>query len=301
MSCNCRWSATSKRSMLSARNSMQPRENSHSTPCSTPWRSWASATTLDSDGDHGDRTWDAVAAALAYYLREGVSPTTNGWQGYGSFGPMWIAPVGDGRSNLYPAEPAKVPEETREVWRALAVVETLDPLVRGRICDLLWELSDGPRPYAYAEAAVSCHLEHSRRENAAPSGRDKSARRAAALAATLNNRDAALRVVARDRAAGVCQLVGQPPATSSSIVVSGLQALVDHTHAKRHAPGATRIPTTETRGCAPSSSVHSRRIRHPVEQEELLDLAMAAAEDEQDGPAVARRADSGGRVRHRRN
>lgn len=94
----------------------------------------------DKDGGigDGDRTWDAVvAAALAYYLRDG-DPDDERLSAYGSFGPKWIAPVGDGQSNLYPAEPARLPEKTRETWRALAAVETLDPLVRGRLCDLLW-------------------------------------------------------------------------------------------------------------------------------------------------------------------
>ncbi|MCY3651048.1 MAG: hypothetical protein OXG40_14990 [Acidimicrobiaceae bacterium] len=228
----------------------------------------------DSDGDHGDRTWDAVAAALAYYLREGESDDER-LQGYGSFGPMWIAPVGDGRSNLYPAEPAKVPEETREVWRALAGVETLDPLVRGRLCDLLWELSDGPRPYAYAEAAVLCHLEHSRRENAEPSGRDESARRAAALAATLNNRT----LLSESLHAIEQRVANSLDSTCDEfeIVVSGLQTLVDYTYAKRH-----RQDTNPDDRDARVRALIERSLqtyRHPVEQEELLDLAMAAAED----------------------
>ena len=229
----------------------------------------------DPDSGLGDRTWDAVAAAMGYYLRDG-EPCKEGLEGYGSFGPMWIAPADGGRSNMYPAEPAKVLEETREVWRALAAVETLDPLVRGRLCDLLWELSDGPRPYAYAEAAVSCHIEHSRRENAEPCGRNESARRAATLAATLNN--PALLSNSLD---AIEQLVAGSLDTASDefgIVLGGLEALIDHADAekkRRNADSGDR----EARVRALIEQAR-RSYLYPHEQQEMLDLAVATAEDE---------------------
>ncbi|MDE0665218.1 MAG: hypothetical protein OXH67_06450 [Acidimicrobiaceae bacterium] len=230
----------------------------------------------DPDGDHGDRTWDAVAAALAYYLREGGSDDER-LQGYGSFGPMWIAPVGNGRSNLYPAEPAKVSEETREVWRALAAVETLDPLVRGRLCDLLWELSDGSRPHAYAEVAVSCHIEHSQRANAEPCGRDESACRAAALAATLNNP-----ALISESLHAIEQLVARSLDTTSDefgIVIRGLHALIDHTHGKRKRRQDVNPDDRDTRVRA---LIDCARQSYPYadEQQKLLDLAIAVTEDE---------------------
>ena len=230
----------------------------------------------DQDGGigDGDRTWDAVAAALAYYLRDG-DPDDERLSGYGSFGPMWIAPVGDGRSNLYPAEPARVPEETRAVWRALAAVETLDPLVRGRLCDLLWELGDGPHPYAYAETAVSCHIEHSRRENAEPCGRDESARRAASLAVTLNNQA----LIAESLDAIEELVAGSLDSMSDEfgIVNRGLQALIDHTHAKKRRRDA--MPDDRDARVRALIERSRQRYRHPDEQQEMLDLAIAAADD----------------------
>ena len=235
----------------------------------------------DQDGGngHADKTWDAVAAALAYYLREGESDDER-LLGYGSFGPMWIMPAGDGRSNLYPAEPAKVPEETREVWRALAAVETLDPLVRGRLCDLLWELGDGPSPHVHAEAAVSCHIEHSKRENAEPCGRDESVRRAAALATRLNNP-----VLISESLDAVEQLVTKSLDTASDefgIVIRGLQALIDHTSAKKN----HRRDADPDHRIARVRALIERSLQsycHPDEQQPMLDVAMAAAEDEQAG------------------
>lgn len=229
----------------------------------------------DPDSDHGDRTWDAVAAALAYYLREGGSDDER-LRGYRSFGPMWIMPASDGPSNLYPAEPAKVPEETRDAWRALAAVETLDPLVRGRLCDLLWELSDGPSPHAHAEAAVSCHIEHSRREKAEPCGRDKSARRAAALAATLNNQ-----TLLSESLDAIEQLIaGSLDAASDEfgIVIRGLQALVDHTHARRTRRNDADSDDRDSRVRALIERAR-QSYPYPDEQQEMLDLAMEAAED----------------------
>jgi hypothetical protein len=231
----------------------------------------------DQDGGigDGDRTWDSVAAALAYYLRDG-DPDDERLSGYGSFGPMWIAPVGDGRSNLYPAEPARVPEETSEVWRALAAVETLDPLVRGRLCDLLWELGDGPHPHTYAEAAVSCHIEHSRRENAESCGRDESARRAASLAATLNNSD----LISVSLAAIEHLVAGSLEAAGDEfgIVIRGLQALIDHTHASRK---GRRDADADGRDARVRALIERsrQRYRHPDEQQEILDLSITVAED----------------------
>ena len=230
----------------------------------------------DPDSGDGDRTWDAVAAALAYYLRDG-EPGKDWMEGFGSFGPMWVMPTGNGQSNIYPAEPAKVPEETREVWRALAAVETLDPLVRGRLCDLLWELSDGPRPNAYAEAALSCHIEHSRRENAEPCGRDESARRAAALAATLNNQ-----TLLSESLDAIEQLVAGSLNTASDefgIVIRSLQALVDHTHARQKRRSDADSDDRDARVRALIERAR-RSYRYPDEQQEMLDLAVAIAEDE---------------------
>ena len=228
----------------------------------------------DPDSGGGDRTWDAAAAALAYYLRDG-EPDDERLAGYGSFGPMWIAPAGDGRSNLYPAEPAKVPEETREVWRALAAVETLDPLVRGRLCDLLWELSDGSSPHTHAEAAVSCHIEHSQRENAEPCGRDESARRGVTLAVTLNNPE-----LISESLDAIEHLVARSLDTASDefgIVIRGLQALIDHTHVKQ----SRRDATPDDRHARVRALIERSRqtYRHPDEQLEMLDLAAKVVED----------------------
>ncbi len=230
----------------------------------------------DSGIGDGDRTWDAVAAALAYYLRDG-DPDDERLSGYGSFGPMWIAPVGDGRSNLYPAEPARVPEETREAWRALAAVETLDPLVRGRLCDLLWELGDGPHPHAYAEAAVSCHIEHSRRESAELCGRDESARRAASLATTLNNSD--LISVSLD---AIEHLVARSLETAGDefgIVIRGLQTLIDHANVSKKGRRDADADGRDARVCALVERAR-QSYRHADEQHEMLDLSITAAEDE---------------------
>ena len=227
----------------------------------------------------GDRTWDAVAAALAYDLRDG-DPDDERLSGYGSFDPMWIAPAGDGLSSMYPAEPAKVPEEIREVWRALAAVETLDPLVRGRLCDLLWELGDGPSPHVHAEAAVSCHIEHSRRENAEPCGRDESARRAAALAARLNNP-----VLISESLDAIEQLITKSLDTASDefgIIIRGLQALIDHTSAKKKHRRDVNPDDRDARVRALIERSLQSYCR-PDEQQPMLDVAMAAAEDEQAG------------------
>ena len=233
----------------------------------------------DPDSGDGDKTWDAAAAALAYYLRDG-DPDDERLSGYGSFGPMWIAPAGDGKSSMYPAEPAKVPEETHEVWRALAAVETLDPLVRARLCDLLWELSDGPRPHRHAEAAVSCHIEYSRRESAGPCGRVESARRAATLAAKLNNPT----LISESLDAIEHLVAGSLDAASDKfgIVIRGLQALIDHTHArkKRRQDANPADRDARVRDLIERSL---RTYHHPREQQEMLALAIAAAEDEQAG------------------
>ena len=232
----------------------------------------------DGDIDGGDKTWDAVAAALAYDLREDNEPIKEGLEGYGSYGPMWIVPSGDGRSNVYPAEPARVPEETREVWRAFAAVETLDPLVRGRLCDLLWELGDGPGPHARAEAAVSCLIEHSRRERAEPCGRDESARRAAALAATLNNP-----ALISESLDAIEHLVARSLDTASDefgIVVRGLKALIDHTHArKKHRRDAD--PNDRVARVRALIERSLRAYHRPDQQQEMLDMAITTAEDEQ--------------------
>ena len=225
----------------------------------------------DPDSGGGDRTWDAVAAALAYYLRDG-NEKEEGLEGYGSFGPMWRMPTG-----VYPAPPAMVPEETREVWRAFAAVETLDPLVRSRLCDLLWELGDGPSPHAYAEVAVSCHIEHSRRENAEPCGRDESARRAATLAVTLNNPE-----LLSESLDAIEHLVAGSLDTASDefgIVIRGLQALIDHTHVKQ----SRRDATPDDRHARVRALIERSRqtYHHPDEQLEMLDLAAKAAEDDQ--------------------
>ncbi len=227
---------------------------------------------LDDGEGRGDRTWDAVAAALGYYLREGDQGEAEWLKGYGSFGPMWTTPSG-----AYPAEPAKVPEETREVWRALAAAETLDPLVRGRLCDLLWELSDRPRPYAYAEAAVSCHIEHSRRDNAEPCGRDESACRAAALAATLNNP-----ALISESLHAIEQLVARSLDTADDefgIVIRGLHALIDHTHGKRK---RSQDVNPDDRDRRVRAIIERARQSYPYadEQQKLLDLAITVTEDE---------------------
>ncbi len=76
----------------------------------------------DQDGNRcGDKTWDAVAAALAYYPRD--DGREEEWlQGYGSFGPMWVMPNDNGGSTAYPAEPAKIPDEVHDVWRVASQV-----------------------------------------------------------------------------------------------------------------------------------------------------------------------------------
>ena len=226
----------------------------------------------DPDNGIGDQTWDAVAAAMAYYLREGDQREDEWLKGYGSFGPMWTTPSG-----AYPAEPAKVPEETREVWRALAAVETLDPLVRGRLCDLLWELSVGPHPHAHAEAAVSCHIEHSRRDNAEPCGRDESACRAAVLAATLNSP-----ALISESLHAIEQLVTRSLDTASDefgIIIRGLHVLIDHTHGKRKRRQDVNPEDRDTRVRA---LIERARQSYPYadEQQKLLDLAITVADDE---------------------
>ena len=230
----------------------------------------------DGSDEDGDQMWSAVAAALAYYQRDG-DPEEEWLQGYGSFGPMSVLPNDSGGSTMYPGEPAKLPEETRQAWRALAAVENLDPLVRGRLCDLLWELSDGPRPHAYAEVAVSCYIEHSLRENVVPCGRDDPARRAATLAATLNNLE-----LISESLDTVEQLVeGSLDSANNEfgIVIRGLQTLIDHTHAKkRHRRDANpddrdaRVRTLIERSL--------QTYRHSDQQQKMLDLALATTEDE---------------------
>lgn len=228
----------------------------------------------DEGRGEGDKTWDAVAAALAYYLRD-VNEEEEGLEGYGSFGPMWRMPSG-----AYPAPPAMVPEETREAWRALAAVETLDPLVRSRLCDLLWELSDGPHPHAYAEASVSCYIEHSRRENAEPCGRDDSVRRAATLAATLNNPE----LISESLDAIERLVAGSLDAASDEfgIVIRGLHVLIDHTHAKKR---RRRDANPDDRDARVRTLIECslQSYRRPDEQQAMLGLAMAAAEDERTG------------------
>jgi len=233
---------------------------------------------LDDRGDDGDQTWGAVAAALDYYQRE--DDQGEEWlQGYGSFGPMVVMPADGGGSTMYPAEPARLPGETREVWRALAEVENLDPLVRGRLSDLLWELGDGPRPHAHAEAAVSCYIAHLRRESAEPCGREESGRRAATLATTLNNPqliseslDAIEHLVARSL---------DTAADEFGIVARGLQTLIDHTQASRN----RRRDAGPDERDARVRALMERSLqvyRHPDRQQELLNLALRAVEDEQE-------------------
>ena len=230
----------------------------------------------DGSDEDGDQTWSAVAAALAYYQRDG-DPEEEWLQGYGSFGPMSVLPNDRGGSTMYPAEPAKLPEEARQAWRALAAVENLDPLVRGRLCDLLWELGDGPRPHAYAEMAVSCYIEHSLRENVVPCGRDDPARRAATLAATLNN----LELISESLGA-VEQLVeGSLDSANNElgIVIRGLQTLIDHTHAKKRHRRDTNPDDRDAR----VRTLIKRSLqtyRHSEQQQQMLDLALAATEDE---------------------
>jgi len=178
-----------------------------------------------------DQTWGAIEAALDYYQRDG-DQVEECLQGYGSFGPMSIMSSQGGGSNVYPAKPAKLPEEARQTWRELAAVETLNPLVRGRLCDLLWKLGDGPSPHTHAEAAVLCYVTHSQRENAEPCGRDESVRRATALAATLNNQTLLSKSLDATK-----QLVASSLDTAHDefgIVARCLQALTDHTQNGRN-------------------------------------------------------------------
>ena len=238
----------------------------------------------DEDGDGGDNTWPAVAAALSYYLKD--DDQDEEWlQGYGSFGPASVMPAAGGGSVMSPAEPARLPEEVRQAWRALAAVDSLDPLVRGRLCDLLWELGERPRPHVYAEAAISCYIEHSRRENAEPIGRDESARRAATLAMKLNN--PALISAALDAIERLVLWSLDTASDESGIAASGLQTLVDHTHANRH----RRDSNPDARDARVRTLIERslRANRQPEEQQELLDMALAAAENEQAAQQLRRR------------
>ena len=235
-------------------------------------------------GDGGDQTWPSVTVALAYYQRRGDQDEE--WlQGYGSFGPMVVMPADGGGSTMYPAEPAELPEEVRQAWSALAAVESLDPLVRGRLCDLLWELGEGPSPRVYAEDAVSCYIEHSRRENAEPVGRDESARRAATLAMKLNN--PRLVSAAPDAIEWLVIWSLDTASDESGIAASGLQALVDHTHANRH----RRDSNPDDRDARVRTLIERslQANRHPEDQQELLDMALTAAEDEEAAVQLRRR------------
>lgn len=241
------------------------------------------------DPDHdggGDSTWDAVATAMAYCLRGG-GPAEEGLEGYGSYSPLWTMPTGDGQTvRRYPAEPAEVRDGTRSVWRALAAVETLDPLVRARLCDLLWELRDGPAPHTHAEAAISCLIEHSRRGRAEPLGREESARRAAVLAATLNK--PALLSESLDAIEDIVAASLDGADDEFGIVIRCLRALTGHLQAKR-----------KRSRCADADGRHERKrvlveralgvYRSPDQQQALLEMAIADAENEQEAQQLRRR------------
>lgn len=136
------------------------------------------------------------------------------------------------------------------------------------------ELGDGPHPYTYAEVAVLCHIEHSRRENSEPCGRDESARRAASLAATLNNRT----LIAESLDAIEELVAGSLGSTSDEfgIVIRGLQALIDHTHAKKRCRDA--MPDDRDARVRALIERLRQRYRHPDEQQEMLELAMKTTE-----------------------
>ena len=107
---------------------------------------------LKAEFPENDRPAVVVALGLAMdYFPSGPNEIERREQ-WGVFTPMIETTAG-----VYPPPLNEIDAEVRGHWVKLAE-ESLPAVVSARICDLLWELRDGPRPDLWARRAANDYL-----------------------------------------------------------------------------------------------------------------------------------------------
>lgn len=87
----------------------------------------------------GDQVWRALSYACKYHMSD------SGPFAYGPYAPMFVIPNGDNLHRVFPVPLDQVESELLDVWAVYASNETLHPMPRARMADLLWVRKHGDR------------------------------------------------------------------------------------------------------------------------------------------------------------
>lgn len=105
-----------------------------------------------------DRTSPSALVLAACSYRSG-NPGENNPFACGPYVPMFTAPKGEDDFEPWPWKLDEAPERAVEVWRSHARDESLHPVVRARLADLLWVRGDSDSSHQWHRVAVEAHLE----------------------------------------------------------------------------------------------------------------------------------------------
>ena len=145
---------------------------------------------------------------------------------HGPFAPFLVVPRDDGTLDVYPTPLDQVGQEVLDLWSACASDESLNPLVRSRLADLLWVRKQKQRP-PWFEVAVKTYMDFAEATDETLD-REQALTRAIAICKATNRRE--LMVGPLEMLAGLARESIDSSDSLYGVVARALEALVLNDH-----------------------------------------------------------------------
>jgi len=210
---------------------------------------------------------DALGWAFDYELLTDDDPR---FDDEGPYGVQWAA----GR-RTYPPHVEEVPDEVLDLWNAV-LARVSEPLVAGRLADLLWTRRHGKRPYDHALLAGRCLVEGTPSIEE-PMQRVEALQRAASIGLSVSSQD--LQSMAADALGEELEEANKEDQPLPGVVfgiIDGLEKLSSEGHSPVVTDSLDRLIETSTDPWTVAAALErlATRAGNPTEREGLLRRAV---------------------------
>ncbi len=167
-----------------------------------------------------DETWRALSYACNYHMN-GSGPLA-----YGPYAPMFVFPEGEHHVSVFPTPLDRVETDMLDVWVDCANDDTLHPMPRARLADLLWVRKHGDRG-KWINVAVDAYTACAAIPEVHIVERGDMLARALAICEESNNQDPQRKQAALTALADLARTVIDSDSDSFGVVGRALVALID--------------------------------------------------------------------------
>ena len=167
-----------------------------------------------------DETWRALSNACNYHMN-GSGPLA-----HGPYAPMFVFPEGEQHVSVFPTPLDRVEPDMLDVWVECANDDTLHPMPRARLADLLWVRKHGDRG-KWINVAVDAYTTCAAIPEVHIVERGNMLARAVAICEESNNQDPERKEAALTALADLARTVIDSDSDSFGVVGRALIALID--------------------------------------------------------------------------